>query len=111
MEIRRISARYTPEISGEALQALTAGGAWLRLGSAGALTLAAGLVFAFRGEAELSSALALILGGGLVAAVCLRRAWTILERADAWDVSSADARPSTRSCEGQSSRPLGACRT
>jgi hypothetical protein len=89
METDRKITPYTPAMPKGAWQALTTSSLWLRVGFIGASAVAAGLVLALRSEANPLSALALVLGGGLLAAASWRHARNILERADAWDVDVA----------------------
>jgi len=55
---------------------------WLHIGFIGATALAVGLLQLFDGEAKWSSALALALSGGVLAAASWRRARTVLEHAE-----------------------------
>jgi len=63
-------------------RALVESGLWLRIGFIGASGVAAGLIQLFDGEVKPLSALALAVGGGVLAAVSWWRARTVLENAD-----------------------------
>jgi len=91
MEYHRTTTPSTSDFPKGAWHALCACSLWMRVGFVGASTLAAGLVLAFRGESGALTALALVLGGGLVAVLSWRYARTMLERADAWDARTSSA--------------------
>ena len=77
-----------PERQITAERALVACSLWLHIGFIGAAALAVGLLQLFDGEAKWSSALALALSGGVLAAASWRRTRTVLERAErSWAVS------------------------
>ena len=69
MEYRIMNSRPTPRVYGEVGRALIRCGLWLRVAFVGACALAAGLIALFDGEVELTSALALAVGGGALAAI------------------------------------------
>ena len=76
-------------------RALLACGLWLRLGFIGASGLAAGLILLFDGSLEPLWALALAVGGGVLAAFSWWRARTVLELVDAPMTVTAAAPSST----------------
>ena len=71
-----------PERQNNTERALIACSLWLHIGFIGATALAVGLLQLFDGEAKWSSALALALSGGVLAAASWRRARTVLEHAE-----------------------------
>jgi hypothetical protein len=77
-------------------------GLWLRIGFIGASALAAGLLQLFDGEVKPMSALALAVGGGVLAAVSWWRARTVLAIVDRTSAVSAGApsRTSARAAAG-----------
>jgi len=72
----------TQELRMKARRALVACGMWLRVGLIGASGVAAGLMQLVDGEVRPLSALALAVGGGLLAAASWFRARAVLESAD-----------------------------
>jgi hypothetical protein len=84
--------RSAPESQSNDERALTACGLWLVIGFAGASALAAGMLQLFDGEANWLSALALIVGGGILTAASWNRAHAELEDREP---ASANARPSS----------------
>ena len=77
-----INTQSIPELSKRARRALIECGLWLRIGFIGASTLAAGLLQLFSGEVKALSALALAVGGGVLAAGSWWRGRTVLDLAD-----------------------------
>ena len=96
MEDGIVNAYPTPELRKKAGAALVACGLWLRIGFVGASAVAAGLIQLFDGKVKPFSALALAVGGGVLAAVSWWRARTVLEIADGATVEMADT-PTTDS--------------
>lgn len=72
------NAQPVPEVSLRARWALVSLGLWLRIGSAGALGVAAGLFELFNGEMKPLSALALAAGAGALIAVAWWRAKAVI---------------------------------
>ena len=83
MEDRIANAHPASELSTQARLALVVSGLWLRVGFIGACGLAAGLHMLFYGETKPLSAVALAVGGAVIAAFSWRRARAALDRADA----------------------------
>jgi membrane protein implicated in regulation of membrane protease activity len=84
-----------PDIQNTTERALIACSLWLHIGFIGATALAVGLLQLFDGEAKWSSALALALSGGVLAAASWRRARTVLEHAERSLAVSAHPRKDT----------------
>ena len=82
MEARIVNTQPIRDLSKRARRALVESGLWLRIGFIGASGVAAGLIQLFDGEVKPLSALALAVGGGVLAAVSWWRARTVLENAD-----------------------------
>ena len=91
MEARIVNTQPIRELSRRARRALIESGLWLRIGFIGASGVAAGIIQLFGGEVKPISALALAVGGGVLATLSWRRAGAILESAD----KPASAAPST----------------
>lgn len=68
--------------SKRARHALVESGLWLRIGFIGASGVAAGIIQLLGGEVKPISALALAVGGGVLATLSWRRARAVLESAD-----------------------------
>lgn len=77
-----IDRRSMSELRKQAGPAAIAFGLWLRIAIAGAAAAIAGLFLAFDNAPSALLALALVLGGGVLAAVGWRRAVNILYAAD-----------------------------
>jgi hypothetical protein len=77
------------------------GGMWLRVGTAAAFMLVGGITAAFNGEVTAAQAFAIALGCAAACALAWRRAWKVLNGADAASVASASQTP-------QSSPPAAA---
>lgn len=82
MENRFVNTHSTPELRRKARRALVACGLWLRIGFVGASAVAVGLLLLFDGEVAPLLALALAVGGGVLAAASWWRAATVLDVAD-----------------------------
>jgi len=82
MENRIVNTHSTPELRKKAGPAFLECGLWLRIGFIGASGLAAGLLQLFEGEVRPLSALALAVGGGVLAAASWWRARRVLDTAD-----------------------------
>lgn len=67
----------------ESAWALVVCGLWLRAGFIGASALLAGLMLLFTGESNPALAIALAVGGGILAPYAWRRSWAVLVRVDA----------------------------
>jgi hypothetical protein len=63
---------------GKLARKAVSGSLWLRVGSAATFVLAGGVVALFNGDIAPKPALAMALGGAVVCALALRRAWTVL---------------------------------
>jgi len=93
MESHDLPMRFPVELRSEAGRALVASSLWLRVGFVGACTLAVAVMLLWSGQAKPMFALASALAGGLLVIFAWRRAWTILDRADA-SAAGAAAEPS-----------------
>lgn len=82
MEDRIVNTHPAPESRRNTERALLVCGLWLRSGFIGASVLMAGLIQLFSGELTQTAALVLVLGGGMLAIVSWRRAWTVLDSVD-----------------------------
>lgn len=82
MEARIVNTQPIRDLSRRGRHALVESGLWLRIGFIGASGVAAGIIQLLGGEVKLVSALALAVGGGVLAALSWRRAGTILDSAD-----------------------------
>jgi hypothetical protein len=82
MEARIVNTQPIRDLSKSARRALVESGLWLRISFIGASGFAAGIIQLLGGEAEPISALALAIGGGVLAILGWRRAGAILESAD-----------------------------
>lgn len=82
MENRILNAHSMSELRQKAGRALGECGLWLRIGFIGASGLAAGLLQLFDGEVKPLSALALAVGGGVLAAGSWWRGRTVLDIVD-----------------------------
>ncbi len=83
MENRNVNMNSsTPALRPKASRALIECGLWLRVTFIGASGVAAGLAQLLDGEGKLLPALALVVGGGAVAAASWWRGWTVLDTAD-----------------------------
>ena len=91
MEARIANTQPIRDLSKSARRALVESGLWLRIGFIGASGVAAGIIQLLGGEGKPISALALAVGGGVLATLSWRRAGAILESAD----QPASTAPST----------------
>jgi hypothetical protein len=82
MEARIVNTQPIRNLSKRARCALVESGLWLRIGFIGASGLAAGIIQLLGSEVKPIPALALTLGGGVLAALSWRRAGAILNSAD-----------------------------
>ncbi len=82
MEDAIVNAYPTPELSRRARRALLACGLWLRVGFVGACGGALGLAQLLDGTMKPLPALALVIGGGALAAVSWWRGHVVLDNAD-----------------------------
>ena len=82
MEARIVNTQPIRKLSKRARRALVESGVWLRIGFIGASGVAAGIIQLLGGEVKPISALALAVGGGVLATLCWRRAGALLESAD-----------------------------
>ena len=82
MEARIMNTQPIRDLSKGARRALVESGLWLRISFIGASGFAAGIIQLLGGEAKPISALALAIGGGVLAILGWRRAGAILESAD-----------------------------
>jgi hypothetical protein len=82
MEARIVNTQPIRDLSKSARRALIESGLWLRIGFIGASGVAAGIIQLLGGEVKPISALALAVGGGVLATLSWRRAGAILESAD-----------------------------
>jgi len=82
MEARIVNTQPIRDLSKSARHALVESGLWLRIGFIGASGVAAGIIQLLGADAKPISALALAVGGGVLATLCWRRAEAILENAD-----------------------------
>jgi len=82
MEARIVHTQPIRDLSKSARRALAESGLWLRIGFIGASGVAAGIVQLLGGEVKPISALALAVGGVILATLSWRRAGAILESAD-----------------------------
>ena len=74
MEARIVNTQPIRDLSKSARRALVECGLWLRIGFIGASGVAAGIIQLLGGEVKPLSALALAVGGGVLAALSWRRA-------------------------------------
>jgi hypothetical protein len=79
MENRIVNTHSVPESRRKTERALLMLGVWLRSAFIGASVLMAGLIQWVAGELTPLAALVLAFGGGMLAIVSWRRAWTVLE--------------------------------
>jgi hypothetical protein len=91
MEARIANTQPIRDLSERARRALVESGLWLRIGFIGASGFAAGIIQLLGVEVKPISALALAVGGGVLATLSWRRAGAILESAD----QPASTAPST----------------
>lgn len=82
METRTANTQPIRDLSKRAQRGLVESGLWLRIGFIGACGVAAAIIQLLGGEVKPISALALAVGGGILAALSWWRAGAILERAD-----------------------------
>ncbi len=82
MEARIANTQPIRDLSKSARRALVESGLWLRIGFIGASGVAAGIIQLLGGEGKPISALALAVGGGVLATLSWRRAWANLDSAD-----------------------------
>ena len=82
MENQFVNTHSAHEMRNKGGRALVWCGLWLRVGFIGASALAAGLLQLFDGDVKPHLALALAVGGGVLAAVSWRRATAVLDVAD-----------------------------
>ena len=82
MEARIVNTQPIRDLSKRARHALVESGLWLRIGFIGASGVAAGIIQLLGADAKPIPALALAVGGGVLATLCWRRAGAILESAD-----------------------------
>ena len=82
MEDGIVNAYPTPELSRKARRALVACGLWVRIGFIGASGAALGLAQLLDGTMRPLPALALLVGGGVLAAVSWWRGHVVLDTAD-----------------------------
>ena len=82
MEARIVKTQPIHELSMGAQRALVESGLWLRIGFIGASGVAAGIIQLLGGEVRPISALALAVGGGVLATLTWRRAAAVLKSAD-----------------------------
>jgi hypothetical protein len=80
-----------PHPGSESARALVASGLWLRAGFVGASAFLGGLSLLFGDEMHPVLALALAIGGGILASYAWRRSKAILDRADASTASPSVA--------------------
>jgi hypothetical protein len=100
MEARIAITQPIRDLSERARRALVESGLWLRIGFIGASGVAAGIIQLLGGEAKPISALALAVGGGVLATLSWWRAGAVLE--------SADQLPSTAPSTGRDHALAGA---
>ena len=84
MNDRPVTLYQMPELHGPTGRALVACGFWMRVGFIGASAVAVGVIQLFGNETKPLTALALALGGAVLAAFSWRRAHTALGAADAY---------------------------
>lgn len=82
MEARIANTQPIRDLSKSARRALVESGLWLRIGFIGASGVAAGIIQLLGSEGKPISALALAVGGGVMATLSWRRAWANLDSAD-----------------------------
>jgi hypothetical protein len=82
MEARIANTQPIRDLSKSARRALVESGLWLRIGFIGASGFAAGVIQLLGNEAKPISALALAVGGGVLAMLSWRRALANLDSAD-----------------------------
>jgi hypothetical protein len=78
-----------------AIHAIALSGVWTLVGFVGASVLAGGLQYLISGEARVSTALALVLGGGVVAILGWRGAWNALQAYDRATAAGVNPLPQT----------------
>ncbi len=91
MEPQTMNMRKAIEMRTKGGRAVVAFGLWLRAGIIGASGLVGGLIQLLGGEAKPLSALALAVGGGVLAAVSWRRVRAALDTAGGEAAASAAA--------------------
>jgi hypothetical protein len=82
MEARIVNTQPIRDLSKSARHALFESGLWMRVGFIGASGVAAGIIQLLGGEVKPISALALAVGGGVLATLSWRRAGAVLESAE-----------------------------
>jgi len=82
MEARSVNTQPIRELSTRARRALMESGLWMRIGFIGASGVAAGLIQLINGDVRPISAVALALGGGVLAVSSWWRAGAVLDSAD-----------------------------
>lgn len=82
MKNQIVNVPSTPESSRRARRVLVLSGLWLRIGFIGASGVAAGVLQLLASDVKPLSALALAVGGGVLAAGSWWRARTVLDAAD-----------------------------
>jgi hypothetical protein len=82
MEARIVNTQPIRDLSKRARRALVESGLWLRLGFIGASGVAAAIIQLLGGDVKPISALALAVGGGVLATLSWWRAGAVLESAD-----------------------------
>ncbi len=107
MDDYRMNLRTATGAHRRARGALIVWGLWLRAGLVGLAALAAGPMLAFAGDIRPLSALALVVGGGLLAALSWSRLRTHLYEADAPDADAASARPRAGGRVGRAGPAMG----
>ena len=93
MQNQIANTHYTPASSKQAGRALMLGGLWLGIGFVGASAVAAGLLQLLGGDMKPTAALALAVGGGLLAAGSWWRGGTFIDRADRATAVATNASP------------------
>jgi hypothetical protein len=107
MEDYRMNLQTATAAHRRARRALIVWGLWLRAALVGVAALIAGPMLAFTGDIRPLSALALVIGGGLLAALSWSRLRTHLDGADAPDADAARARPRAGDRVGRAGPALG----
>lgn len=98
MTVHYLDTRFIPDRRSVASRALVAGSLWLRVGLVAACATAIALIMLANGEARPQVALASALAAAFGAAFAWRRAWLLIERADAADAANTAKAPApTRS--------------
>jgi hypothetical protein len=106
MEDYRMTTSTATGAHRRARRALVAWGLWLRAGVVGVAALAAGPVLAFNGDIRPTSALALVLGGGVLAALSWSRLRGALVQGDAPESGRATVRCAVGDRGGRTGREL-----